>query len=322
MNETDRTGSADSVGGEQPWTAPDVGPTQPVVPVSTAVAEPGSFGPSTADRVVPPVRLRPMTVTEILDGSYRVIRTRPRTVVVITAAIMVPIEMLSALASRSSLAGFGAMFGQRGAILVPTDAGTVTATDVFLSLTSVLGASLALFFLGGALTHLVTQWYLGRDPSAGEALKTVFRRTWGILAIWAVLLVAKMASAVACYIGLLFTVPLFSLTAPVMVAENIGPIAAASRSWNLISRRLWRNIGIVMLAALVESTLTQVLTALPTALAMALPEPFNWVTLGVTTSAASLVTKSALVCGSVLLYLDMRVRTEGLDLEIDAIDVF
>lgn len=241
----------------------------------------------------------------------------------IAAAILVPVQMLSAYASRSGLAGMGAMFGQRSlTVLNDSTPPTITTSDFLLSITAMLMGSLAVFFLGAALTHLVTQWYVGGDPSAGESLRVAFRRGWSIVAAWGVLLVVKFAAAIPCYLGLVFVIPLFSLTAPVMIAEGTGPIASAKRSWQLVSRRLWRNIGVVALVVVVEYVLHQALALLPTALAVALPSPFDWITLGVTTSLVSLLTTSALVSASVLLYLDMRIRTEGLDLEIDAVDAF
>lgn len=264
-----------------------------------------------------------MTVTEILDGSFTVVRTKPRTVLIIAATILVPVQMFSAYASRSGLADIGAAFTRPGMnALAESSGSTMTNVDFLMSILAMLLASLAVFFLGGALTHLVTQWYLGADPSAGEALSATFKRTWAILAAWSLLLIAKVGAAIPCYLGLVFVVPLFSLTAPVMIAEGAGPIAAAKRSWQLISRRLWRNIGVVALVTLVEYVLQQILILLPTAIAVALPSPFNWISLGVANSFVSFVTTSALVSASVLLYMDMRIRTEGLDLEIEAVDAF
>lgn len=310
------------------WAAPDSSVDQPSVAVSTLAEGTVSSSGHGADQrdkrtVVPPVRLRPMTVTEILDGSFAVIRTRPRTVILIAAAILVPVQMLAAYTSRRGLAGLGGMFGQAN-VFMPFEASSngIATFELFLAIAAMLAGPLALFFLGGALTYLVTQWYVGGDPSTGEALTVVFRRTWSILAAWALLLIAKFIGAIACYLGLIFIVPLFSLTAPAMIAENLGPIASARRSWQLISRRLWRNIGVIALVTLVEYALHQALSLMPMAIALSLPSPINWIVLGVAGSLVSMVTSSALVSGSVLLYLDMRIRTEGLDLEIAAVDAF
>jgi hypothetical protein len=82
----------------------------------------------------------------------------------------------------------------------------------------------------------------------------------------------------------------------------------------LVARRFWLALGVVMLSSLVATVLTWVLTLLPQALAEGLPWGARWAVDSVAGALAAVLTAGPLVTSSVLLYLDLRVRTEGLDL--------
>lgn len=77
-----------------------------------------------------------------------------------------------------------------------------------------------------------------------------------------------------------------------------------------------------MVATIGASILSSVLSLAPTLLALLLPNPAQWIVLGLGRAAVALVVTTTLVSVSVLLYLDLRIRTEGLDLELAAADAF
>lgn len=261
-----------------------------------------------------------MTLSDLLDGAFAVIKCRPRTVFTIAAVILVPVHLLAAFAQRNN--SIGASIDNLTTTLNTGQSTGTSDTQVL----SVYGASalaaLALFFLGGAIGRLVSAWYAGGDITASEALKASFRRTPALVAAWAMLLPLKVLGLCGFYVGALFPVALFSLTAPALVIEGLGPIDAARRSWRLIARRFWFCILVVLLAALGSGLLTNVLGGVPEFLAGLLPAPFDWMATGVVGAAVSMVVTTALVSMSVLLYLDLRIRTEGLDIELQAADAF
>jgi hypothetical protein len=81
-----------------------------------------------------------------------------------------------------------------------------------------------------------------------------------------------------------------------------------------VARRFWIALGVVLLSTLVVYVLDSILTLLPQALAESLPWAARWAVNTVVAAIASTVTTGPLVTSCVLLYLDLRVRTEGLDL--------
>ncbi len=274
----------------------------------------GEPGPGVPDLPVP---LAPMTLSDLLDGAFRVLKLRPRTVLGIAAAILVPVFMVAAFLQRDAANGYTLGSGLSVTQVLATSGGAVVGEYLAAIL---LAASL--FFLGGALGRLVSAWYAGGDLTAEEALGAAFRRTPALLAAFAMLLPVKVISGLMCYLPVIPCVTLFSVTAPAIVIEGIGPVAGARRSWQLVARRFWPSVGIIVVATLGSSLLTVVLTVLPTGFALILPNPAQWIVIGVIRSAVALVIVTTLVSVSVLLYLDLRIRTEGLDLELAAADAF
>ena len=312
---------------EQGWAAPDTttgGERPPGFP--TAPPAPVERAPS-AVRTAPrlPVPLRPMSLTDLLDGAFAVIKARPRTVFTIAAAILIPTHVVAAFLQRhtSSAASLTNTFNLLNAGSTGSSGrSTLDNTDILWAYVAAALLALSLFFLGGALGRLVTAWYAGSDLTAGEALSASFRRTPALVGAFLLLLVPKLVGFCICYVPGVLAVTLFALTAPALVVEGLGPIGAAQRSWRLVASRFWPCVGIIVLATLGAQLLTAVMGIIPTLVASALPSPLDWIATAAVSSAVAMIVITALVSLSVLLYIDLRIRTEGLDIELGAADAF
>jgi hypothetical protein len=297
---------------DRAWVAPEEGAGPASSTASAPVMRPARVEPPT---VTPPAPVGPMTLSDILDGSYTIIKRRPRAVIGAVAVVIVPIQMLAVW--LQSLADDPVEQSPYGALSSLTSGASLPVTMLVAAI-----ASLSLFFVGGIVSSFVVAWYSGRDISVGEALRAAFRRWGPFLVAWAVLLPVKAVSYALCILPLAVTVTFFALTAPVITIEGLGPFAAIKRSAQLISRRFWPALGVVLLATLIETVLQFALAAIPMIIAIFLPAPADWMVLAVGEAGAALIATTALVGVSVLLYIDLRVRTEGLDLELRATDAF
>ena len=115
----------------------------------------------------------------------------------------------------------------------------------------------------------------------------------------------------------------FLVTAPVMGAEGLGPIEAMRRSARLVSRRFWTVLGLALLSVLVESLVEIAIGFLPTFVSYLLgTDGIGWVLPAVVAILTTLITMPVVAGITVLIYIDLRVRTEGLDLELEAIEAF
>ncbi len=190
----------------------------------------------------------------------------------------------------------------------------------------------------GRRISLGEAWQLGRVPAllgASGLILAILVGMWAPLIAIVVVLAAAHLAVAATLIGVLgflgalvlsiwFSVML-SLAAPAVVLERLGPVQALRRSWRLASRSFWRLFGILLLTALVVFVASAILeipfgiirVLAGGGLASGLAE--GSAVLGVIIGAigsivAGAVTRPVSAGVTVLLYLDMRMRKEGLDL--------
>ena len=296
----------------QPWLAPDARPDEPV----PAVAALPQLDAATAIQVPSPVLIRPMTRADVLDGAIAVIKAAPRVVIAIAAAVLVPLELVSAWVERDQLSDRGFA----GVISAATS--TSTATDVRIDAASIVLlvlSGLALSLVTGAVAALVRGWMSGTAPTARDALRASLQCAPALVGAWFVVHVAEAIAAAALLLPLLFVMPLFLATAPAIVFERLGAWAGVRRSWSLGQARYGSMLSAGLLIAVVSSVLTLALSGLSVAFSFL---SFGWVIDAVCRAASGLVTVPFVGAATTLAYLDVRIRSEGLDLELDFAERF
>lgn len=267
---------------------------------------------------LPTVVLRPMTAADILDGGFAVVKARPRRILGLAAAFVVPAELAVALVQQDALRGAGLvelLGADPTATREPVTGGELAAQWAAGALATVVPAA-ALVCLAAAIGHLVGQWIMGRDAPGGEMAAAIGRSWWPLLASFIVVKLAEAASLLLCYVGLVFVMPLFVVVAPVVGVERVGGAEAIRRSVHLVRNRYFPVMGIALLMALVSTLLDEALAALPQALVAW--DGNWWPLLALGATASSIVVLPFVAAATVLLYVDLRVRTEGLDLEMAA----
>lgn len=277
-----------------------------------AGAEPGA---------VPQIALRPMTVADILDGAFAIIKARPMRLLGISAVFVVPVNLIAAYLQRNMLGtvGLGDFFANPNdpAVVAESQQGT-NASEIWAAVLIWVIPALALVFVAAAVSKLVGAWTAGEDPSAGELLRSVGRRWWPLLAAYLLVHLVEGLGALTCYIGTLAAMAFFSVTAPVIGAEDVGPLEAMKRSSRLVGARFWPVLGINLLIALVDFLLTNALGGLPQVLAGWFGWDVAWLLLAAGNIIGAVISTPFVAAATVLLYLDLRIRTEGLDIELSA----
>jgi hypothetical protein len=103
--------------------------------------------------------------------------------------------------------------------------------------------------------------------------------------------------------------------APVIALERIGPFAAIKRSISLSKRRFWAILWIALLSGVVATSLSLMLPLLPLAIVSIVGFGGEQYVVGASTIAASLLVLPFVAGAAVMAYFDLRVRTEGLDIQ-------
>ena len=295
-----------------PWLAPDARafddtlPAAPLESVDDAVA---------AD-VPTPVPLRPMTVADILDGGIAVLKAAPRSVLVIAATFVLPYELVAAWVQRDTLADRG-LAGAFTAATSNSDSNNVNFTIASFVLIAVAGVVLSL--VTGAIAHLLSAWFADRPASALDGLRASLRRAPALAGAWVIVHLVEYPAAVAGLVpGVLF-MAMFLVTAPAIVIEGLGPWAGIRRSWRLVRTRYGAVLGAGVLIAIVSFALSIALSGLSLAFSFF---SWGWIIDVICRGASSLVTVPFVAAATTLVYLDLRIRAEGLDLELDIAEHF
>ena len=278
-------------------------------------------GPLGADmaRDVPRLKLQPMTVADILDGAFIIIKARPARLLGIAALFVVPVHLLAAFLQRNAFGDTGvweSMTSADPAILA--DAETNSGSQVLGSALALIVPALALVCVAAAIAKLVGGWTVGHDAKAGELLRGIGRRSWALLASYVLVHLAEAVGLIGMYVGAFAVMALFVVTAPVIGAEDAGPIAAMRRSFRLTTRRYWPVLGTSMLIGLVSVLLGNALSGMPQALAVVIGVDTAWPLLAVGNIIGAVITTPFVAAATVLLYVDLRIRNEGLDIELMA----
>jgi hypothetical protein len=254
-----------------------------------------------------------MTVADMLDGAVEILKLSPRTVITLTAAVVLPAQLAIALISTTSVSN-PTIAGVLGA---PIFVGQIGSDRNNAVLVLYVLSSVVLPILTAAMAWLVASWYGGSSPSVAAVARAVGRRVPALLAAWLLVHVVEIVAGVVTFfvlgLGGFLVVPLLALTAPVIAVEGIGPIAAMRRSVRLARRGYMRLTAVVVFSAFVENVVFISITALSE---LVLGLPWGWIITSSVIALATIVCKPIVAGATALAYIDLRVRVEGLDIDL------
>jgi hypothetical protein len=307
------------------------------------------------------IPLRPLGLSDILEGAVSTVRAHWRTVFGISLSVAVTVQAVSTLVTGVFFQHSGtdlnalqnnpdATLGQ--ALRALRDLMASTATTAIIG---VLGQMVAT----ALLTLVVSRSVLGRPVTSGETWRDArpqMPRLLGMMLLAALISIAAVGVGIApglvvaaagqvgmgAALGVLggalgvaaavwFSVSL-SLAAPALMLERQGVRAAMTRSFRLVRGSWWRVFGIQFVAGILVLLITSVLSIPFTTIASlassggdaanalvsgAAPTGWGYLVIVAIGSAVGSTLALPLSAGVVtLLYMDQRIRREGLDIEL------
>jgi hypothetical protein len=301
------------------------------------------------------IPLRPLSIWEIFDGAFRAIRHNPGTMFGLTAVVVAVATAIGALI-QWYVAGFFAgavndLFTDSAGL---TTADTQLLGDSFG--TSLAGVAtipltaLATTVLTGLLILSVSRSVIGQRVSARDVVRGQGKRiVWvigfslllglvtavGMAAIVGlVVLVGATSDSVGLtvLVGLLgvaaalvggFWLTIRTLLAPAAIMlEGGGFWASVARAWRLTRGSFWRLLGLYLLVTILVGIISQIVVV-PVSLISQLVLNDPLMTSGpaialtaVGTAIASTITTVFMAGVVALAYIDVRMRREGLDVEL------
>ncbi|GAA4637176.1 hypothetical protein GCM10023196_089920 [Actinoallomurus vinaceus] len=309
--------------------------------------EPAVAADDTLETEIP---LRPLGVSELLDGAITYVRRNPRATLGLSAILTAIVQVIVTAVQYITLGG-----RIRADVRTPME---LTRTLGLASVTSLVGLFLTAYvvlLLSGLLAPVMARTLLGRATSFGQAWQATrshrARLTGTAAAVLAMVLlavalplaplvaaIAVNAPAAVQALTAIFGVPLalvlmvtgyvwFALATPAAVLERRGARAALRRSTELVRGRWWRMMGSLTLALVITLFVEFLVLPVPFAVAQEImlafdKEPHGWMLVAViAVGAVGRVIAGTLVnpfnAGVIaLMYADRRMRREAFDLEL------
>ncbi len=293
------------------------------------------------------IPLQPLSLGQIYDGAIKSIRANP-VVMFLFAGILITISTVIELLLTSSM--FESLMNSLDQLEDPEtfDPGDLMQ-PVFDSVPKMLlgmGITFVItVILTGILTYAVSQAVLGFKPTPSQVWDAAKGRMLPLLGltilisllfvipmvvVFGVVLVAATAldAALVALLGLVLAlvmlawvvalIPMTTLSTPALMLEGASPITAIRRGWRLSRPDFWRILGIYLLTMLLVMVIASVITAPLSIIAVALPPTGVLILQGISSALATVLVTPFTAAVATLLYIDARIRREGLAMELAA----
>ncbi len=249
----------------------------------------------------PPPPLRPKGVGEILSTAFDLYGRYWRTLIPLVAVVVVPLTILQ-YALDEVLWGDVVRTTASGIEIVGSteEAWQGAVGSLLLGLISLF----VTLVLMGAVAWAAAGVLVGREPDLGESYRFGVARMWSVLLVGLLTGLAVAGGFILLIVPGLIFLTRFAVSVPAFVVEGKRGRSALSRSWNLVTGHSWPVFGTLLVAGLLAGAVSAVLTV-----------PFSgpWFVRGLLAGIGSAITTPFTGLVFSLVYFDLRVRKDGLD---------
>jgi hypothetical protein len=259
-------------------------------------------------------QLRPLSVGEVLDASFKIVRQSFGTLAGCVLVVALPLNIINTLITASTsdnafnLDGTGATTGSD--LSTGTElAGFLLTTTLALVLTTLAAA---------ACFRAVSGVYLGEQPTVGGSLSFAAGRVLPVIVLSFLYFFGLIPAFIAVIIPGIWLAVAWSVSFPALLSEGIGPVAAFGRSFRLVRGRWWPTFGTLLVMYLLVVVISGILGALfgATLIAAVDSEAVAAVFYTIINTLSSLITLPLMASVLTVVYFDLRVRKEGFDLQL------
>lgn len=243
-------------------------------------------------------RLRPRTVSEIVDTAFQLYRQDPAQYIAVTAVAYAPWLLIQ-------------MF------VLPKPAVLTTGADemslAVLNLVTAFGTWVSLVLMSGVIVRLGSESYLGKPGprDVGRTIREVLPRVPALMLGGFYKFLLSMLGILCFIVGLFYVAARYFAVGTAIVLEDRTAAGALGRSSALSKgnkRHILNTLGLVALIYFVASLAAGVLAGLTR----------SNVIVGVVSTGFTVVAYPVIGLAEMVLYYDARIRNEGFDIEMMA----
>lgn len=284
---------------------------------------------------------RPLGFGEILDQTFRIIKSHFKTLFLISLFVMTPIlviqALILALSGRDFI--FGGDLGTGAFNQIINNIDSLGTTSVVTDITDGIVGLLTIFavpLISGAIILTVKSARAGGKPLANDMIRGTLSRYWPMLG--SSVLIALIAFGlyficllafiffltivifselffgivlvillfVAAFLGLGLLLTRFSLYLPAVLFAKVAP--GLGKSWRLTRKQTWKFFGIYIVLGIIASVITFII---------AIPVAFlgDSILYHILTNISSFITGIIFMVGYAVIYFDASLRQDGSDVQ-------
>jgi hypothetical protein len=245
---------------------------------------------------------------DLLGAAFEQYKDNIAKLAPIVAVVVVPLTLIGAIIANAVKPEdvVGITYDANGV------ATSVSVNDSFIATLIggvVVGAAIAVVtaaLLQAVILRASAQAVVGDPVDVGASYK------WGLKKIGPVIWISILVGLIVAGGLILFIIPgiifmvLLAVAIPALVVENQRGTGALSRSWNLVKGDWWRVLGIIVVTGFITNIVSSIIGAIG---------GNSLIGMWITDAIAQIITGPFTALVSILLYLDLRARKEGLTVE-------
>jgi len=260
--------------------------------------------------------LRPLGVCEILDAGIKVYLSNARTLMGLSAVVVVPFQILNAVVLLSVVSsasevprGFAGLGTQHA-----VDTSATSGANAILSFTGLIVGLLTT----AACVKAISDAYLDQPVDLGSSLRFAARRILSLVWLEILTLVLLVCAFLALVVPGIWLYAAWSVATPALLIEGLRGRRALGRSFRLVRGRWWPVAGVLVVAAVMVALVSGAIEGVLLAIVLTSGGSvlFAVVVVSLAGGIAAIFTRPFQAAVTTVLYYDLRVRREGYDVQL------
>lgn len=260
--------------------------------------------------------LRPLRVGEILDAGIKVYLSNARTLMGLTAVVVVPFQILYAIVLLSVVSsasevphGFTSFIGARH-----TDTAATSGANTVLLFTGLIVDLLST----AACVKAISDAYLDQPVGLSSSLRFAARRLGALLWMAILMWVLLTLAFIALVIPGIWLYAAWSVATPALLIEGVRGQRALGRSRELVRGRWWPVAGVLVVAGVMTTLVSGAITGVLLAIVLTGGGSafYAVVVVSLASAVTGILTRPFQAAVATVLYYDLRVRREGYDVQL------
>jgi hypothetical protein len=245
------------------------------------------------------------TLGEILSAAFNIYKANASQLILVVAVVVVPLSLIGALFTGVVFAPDRIRVSEAGVVSLDY-AGRSFAAILLVGAIGALIAVLVSAVMQAAILRAAAQATIGDPVDVEASYRYGFKRLWSVILVSLLVGLSVAVGFVLLIIPGIIFLAFLSVSVPVLIVEGRRGTEAMGRSWNLVRGHFWHALAVVVVAALIVGIISGLIGGIG---------GDNWVVRWIFTAIAQIVTVPFAALVSILLYLDLRARSESLSAE-------